>query len=234
MAGDGQVRLHDDAARPVVFGPGRVRQRLREGGRLHPGGPQHGADVVPGDGAFVIADGQPVQVDVGDDRAHVHLDAELVQGLCSTLADSFGPKEASGALPPSNSSTRASSGLARRYSARSVLVASSRIWPASSTPVGPAPTRANVSQCRRSAGILGGLGHLERAEHPAADGQHVGDRLHAGRDPGELVVPEVRLPHPGGDDEVVVAELDRVAGGPDSAQPWRRSGSVPWPRPARP
>ena len=70
----------------------------------------------------------------------------------STLADSFGPKAASGALPPSNSSTRASSGFARRYSARSVLVASSRIWPASSTPVGPAPTRANVSQRRRWAG----------------------------------------------------------------------------------
>ena len=39
-----------------------------------------------------------------------------------------------------------------RNSERSVLVASSRICPASSTPVGPAPTSANVSQLRRSAG----------------------------------------------------------------------------------
>ena len=39
-----------------------------------------------------------------------------------------------------------------RYSRRSVLVATSRICPASSTPVGPAPTRAKVSQRARSAG----------------------------------------------------------------------------------
>jgi len=39
-----------------------------------------------------------------------------------------------------------------RYSSRSVLVASSRICPASSTPVGPAPTRAKVSHRLRSAG----------------------------------------------------------------------------------
>ncbi len=135
--------------------------------------------------------------------------------LVRALADSLGPKDASGAPPPSNSSTRASSGLATRYSARSVLVASSRIWPASSTPVGPAPTRANVSQRRRSAGIFGSLGHLERAEHPAADGQHVGDRLHARSEPGELVMPEIRLPHPGGDDQVVVPEFELAAPGPD-------------------
>ena len=59
---------------------------------------------------------------------------------------------ASGAVPPSNSRTRASSGLMCRYSRRSVLVATSRICPASSTPVGPAPTRAKVSQRARSAG----------------------------------------------------------------------------------
>ena len=37
---------------------------------------------------------------------------------------------------------------------RRVLVASSRIWPASSTPVGPAPTRAKVSKWLRSAGSV--------------------------------------------------------------------------------
>ena len=41
-----------------------------------------------------------------------------------------------------------------RYSSRSVLVATSRICPASSTPVGPAPTRAKVSQRWRSAGSV--------------------------------------------------------------------------------
>ena len=41
-----------------------------------------------------------------------------------------------------------------RNSARSVRVASSRICPASSTPVGPAPTSANVSQCRASSWLV--------------------------------------------------------------------------------
>lgn len=72
----------------------------------------------------------------------------------ATLADSTGPNDASGASPPSNSSTRASLGSIWRNSVRSVLVASSRIWPASSTPVGPAPTRANVSQRARSPASL--------------------------------------------------------------------------------
>ncbi len=69
----------------------------------------------------------------------------------AALADNSGPNDASGALPPSSRITRVSSGVTCRYSARSVLVASSRICPASSTPVGPAPTRAKVSQRARSA-----------------------------------------------------------------------------------
>ena len=80
------------------------------------------------------------------------LDTQLLQALAA-FCDSFGPNTASGALPPSKSSTRASSGSMVRNSARSVLVATSRIWPASSTPVGPAPTRTNVSQARRSSGV---------------------------------------------------------------------------------
>ena len=69
-------------------------------------------------------------------------------------ADSFSPNIASGALPASNSKTFASRGSMCRYSRRSVFVATSRICPASSTPVGPAPTRAKVSQRARSAGSL--------------------------------------------------------------------------------
>ena len=72
----------------------------------------------------------------------------------AALADSTGPNEASGAGPPSNSSTRVSCGRMWRNSARSVRVASSRICPASSTPVGPAPTRAKVSQRRASSWLV--------------------------------------------------------------------------------
>ena len=75
------------------------------------------------------------------------------RSAAAALPDNSGPNEASGALPPSSSSTRASAGVMCRYSALSVLVASSRIWPASSTPVGPAPTRAKVSQRARSSWV---------------------------------------------------------------------------------
>ena len=52
----------------------------------------------------------------------------------------------------SNSSTWALLGSISRYSPRSTRWASSAIWPASSTPVGPAPTTANVNHAWRSAG----------------------------------------------------------------------------------
>ena len=56
--------------------------------------------------------------------------------LAAAFWDNFGPNTASGALPPSNSSTRASSGSMVRNSERSVMVATSRSWPASSTRLG--------------------------------------------------------------------------------------------------
>jgi hypothetical protein len=51
-------------------------------------------------------------------------------------AEQLRAKRVSGASPPSNSSTRASAGLMSRYSSRSVLVATSWICRASSTPMG--------------------------------------------------------------------------------------------------
>ena len=55
---------------------------------------------------------------------------------------------------------------------------------------------------------------LERAEHPAADGERVGDRFHPRGPLGVLVVAGVGLLHPRGDDQVVVAELDPAAARP--------------------
>ena len=49
--------------------------------------------------------------------------------------------------------------------------ASSAIWPAISTPVGPAPTTTNVSHARRALRVGLQLGRLERAEDPGADRQ---------------------------------------------------------------
>ena len=61
------------------------------------------------------------------------------------------PNVANGSLPPSRRSTRTDAGSNVRKFLPRLRVASSRIWPASSQPVGPAPTMAIVSHCARSA-----------------------------------------------------------------------------------
>ena len=64
------------------------------------------------------------------------------------------------------------------------------------------------------AGVVLGLGHLERAEDPAPQLQGVVDRLHPRRPAGELVVAEVGLPGAGGDDQAVVGVVRGRAVGP--------------------
>ena len=154
-----------------------------------------------------VLDDQPTCIDVGHHRVHVDLDTQVVARPRSPCSRASARRVPAASSPPSKSSTRASPGSKPRYSRWSVWVASSRICPASSTPVGPAPTRAKVSHWRRSSGSLVACGHLERSEDPLADLQRVSERLHAGGMLSELVVPEVRLPHPDGEDEVVVRQL---------------------------
>ena len=60
-------------------------------------------------------------------------------------------------------------------------------------------------------GVRGRLGHLERAEDPSPDREGVRDRLHAGRERRVVVMTEIRLPDPGRDDELVIAELNLLA-----------------------
>ena len=86
----------------------------------------------------------------------------------------------------------------------SVWSASSAICPAISTPVGPAPTTVNVSSLLAPRRVAGPLGLLERAQDAAPQLQRVVDRLHAGRELGEVVVAEVRLAGARGDDQAVV------------------------------
>ena len=65
-------------------------------------------------------------------------------------------------------------------------------------------------------GSGGRLGELERAQDAAPQLHGVVDRLHAGRVERELVVAEVGLTRPGGDDQRVVRELDALSvGSPD-------------------
>ena len=82
-------------------------------------------------------------VDIGDDRDHVQLHRQRIQGA-GGFCDGVRPNEAGNSCRRRTPASRASSGLMVRNSARRVLVATSRIFPTSSTPVGPPPTRAKV------------------------------------------------------------------------------------------
>ena len=123
--------------------------------------------------------------------------------------DRLSPNDASGSLPPSTRITRTDAGSnVRKFSLR-LLTASSRIWPASSQPVGPAPTTTMVSHSACSVGVGRGLGHLERAEDAPADLHRIVDGLHPRGVQGELVVAEVRLAGAAGHDQAVVGDLHR-------------------------
>ena len=102
-----------------------------------------------------------------------------------------------------------------------------RTWPASSTPVGPAPTMATVSHRSCSAGSVGHFGHLEGPQDAPAQLQGVVYGLHSWRVQGVFVVAEVGLVDPGGHDEAVIR---RCRGRPrPRRQAWtrRRSRSKP-------
>ena len=70
-------------------------------------------------------------------------------------------------------------------------MASSRTCPASSTPVGPAPTMTTVSQYLPVRFVGRALGELEGAVNTPANLEGVVDRLHSQHDERELVVAEV-------------------------------------------
>ena len=188
--GRGWSRSWPTTIRPArsCSAPVAVATAAASGGACNPRGPQHACPprsrvTVP---SWSLTS-QALRVDCGDDRAHVQLDAQLATGHARPRRTVWGR------TPPAERSRRrtAAPGPPRaricRYSRRSVLVATSRICPASSTPVGPAPTRAKVSHRRRSAGSPADLGQLERAEHPAPDFQRVLDGLHPWREPGVLL-----------------------------------------------
>ena len=82
----------------------------------------------------------------------------------------------------------------------------SAIWPAISTPVGPAPTTTKVKQLGLALGVGLELGRLEGLEDLAADGQRALERLQLGRVLLPFVVAEVGVLRAAGDDQRVVLE----------------------------
>ena len=154
------------------------------------------------------------RVDVGDPRAHHELDAEAAELARRRFAKDGGRRSPAVPCRRRRAARAPSAGSNVRNSPRRLRDASSRICPAISTPVGPAPTTTIVSHSCFSAAGRRDLGHLERAEDPALQLERVVDRLHARREHRELVVPEVRLTGARGDDQAVVGHVEAARRGP--------------------
>ena len=87
--------------------------------------------------------------------------------------------------------------------------ASSAIWPAISTPVGPAPDDHEGEPARRAAGVGLELGRLEGAEEAAAHDERALERLDLGGVLAPVVVAEVGVARAARHDQRVVGERGR-------------------------
>ena len=112
-------------------------------------------------------------------------------------------------------------GRSRGSRTTSTCRAISAIAPASSTPVGPPPTRTKVSSARRRAGSVSRSALLEGEQDPAADLEGVLERLQPRRVRLPFVVAEVGVARAGREDEVVVRQAAVGAARPRA--PPRRS-----------
>ena len=126
------------------------------------------------------------------------------------------------ALPWSTSSTRAARGSIVRKSRRSVSRAISAIWPAISTPVGPAPTMANVSHAARAAGSCSSSAASKAARMRRRMSSAPSSVLSSGANAPPVLAPEVGVVRAGRDDQRVVGHQERrggVAGGDGQLAP---------------
>ncbi len=96
-----------------------------------------------------------------------------------------------------------------RKSRRSVSRASSAIWPAISTPVGPGAHDHEGEQGGAQLGVGLDLGRLEGAEEAAAHAERALERLYLGGVLAPVVVAEVRVARAAGHDQRVVGDRAR-------------------------
>src|SRR5437868_2088623 len=106
-------------------------------------------------------------------------------------------------LPPSISRIEVFAGSIRRKFERRVTAAISAIDPASSTPVGPAPTSTKVICLARFIRVVRLLRRLVGAENFCPDCLSIPEGLEPGGMLGELVVAEIAWPHPSGDHQII-------------------------------
>jgi len=102
-------------------------------------------------------------------------------------------------------------GSMRRKFSFNVTFAMPAIAPASSAPVGPAPTSTTVRRSRCFEGSAFRLRGLVRTEQLGPDLLGVLERLEPGREPREFVMAEVALLDACGEDEVVVGDRGLAA-----------------------
>ena len=112
MAGQRQVGVDLDPAGPVESRRRSARPRIRPSGEAsHAGGPDLGvrrdAQLARRRRRFAV---DPVGVDVGDQRAQMHLDTELAAARLAPSPDSRWPKAGISASPASSRTTRALAG----------------------------------------------------------------------------------------------------------------------------
>ena len=228
VAGDGQVLADLDASGVVTVRAGRAGDSLGQGRCLHTSGPQHGAGRVPADRAVGAARQQPAGVHPGHDRAHVLPDPQLPQ-VTGHLRRKNGAKrcqrriaaieQQDPCLPRLDMAELGAQRPGRQFAD----------LPGQLHPGRPGTDQREREPAGPLRGVAGRLGHLERPEHAAPDGQRVSQRLHAGREGGELVVPEVGLLHAGGHDQEVIAVLGLAAerpGGQHAAAPGIDTGHL--------
>ena len=128
----------------------------------------------------------------------------------------------------SSNRIRDSSGWMERKSWRRESLAISANAPASSTPVGPAPTITKVSQRRRSLGISLSLGGLEGVKDLWRIRVASSSDFRPGARGSQEIVAEVEMPRSGSDDQRVVRDRrsfvqDQAATGPGRDRRHRRA-----------
>src|SRR5437016_6286416 len=152
MTGDRQVRTDIQLSRPVRRGVRALREHLGERRHRHAAGPEDGASFDSlGPCSVGVLQHEALLVDLLHHHARLHLYASL-ESVFAALRERSSGNGGSTRGAPSTRRIRASSGWIERKSFLKVSRAISPIAPASSTPVGPAPTMTNVNQSRRRAG----------------------------------------------------------------------------------
>ena len=155
------------------------------------------------DGAVGVLDGDAVAVDVGDHGVELDLDAHLLQPGLRLEAELLAHRRQHRGRGVEQDDVRLG-GIDVPEAALEGLVGQFLDLAGHLDAGRTGADDDEGQQLLAALGVAGALGLLEGAEDAAAQLQRVVDRLHAGRELGEVVVAEVRLPGARGDDQAVV------------------------------